>query len=287
MECAATLWLHGARIVKIGDDMSRARTVWLLLAIGLCGAGACTRPENGKADPFQALDPFCRYDPPVRQHAVIEVDGEQLEDTIVVRRSRSREWIQQMNASGCGEMFGTALAFRTRDGRAILMRPRLCRAAEDEETANVGEEVDVCTREAGRRPWPEGVVIDSADHPATWMAFDFDADSPPARLVSLTTQRTREAARDNIDVVAPVLLRTYFADPENHAAVGQMINFRRKAGKGPGYRAVEAPVDDAALWRAPPAPSPQASADPLSNGVGRQNYVPPYYKKDQPRPGRD
>lgn len=266
--------------------MSRPKLGWLLsasLLIAVCAMSACTRPENGKADPFQALNLFCRYDPPFRQHAVIEVDGERLEDTIVVQRARSREWIQQLNAAGCSEVFGTALAFRTRDGRAILAQPKLCRTAE--EMMSMGGTVDVarvCTREVQSTPWPQGVVIDRADHPTTWTVFDFDAAKPPARLISLTAQRTGEPARDSIDAVAPALLRTDLADSRtSYAAVDLMIPFERRSRKGQTFSAAEGPVDESARWHARPPPPPAASAK--AEGVGRENYTSPYYiREDRP-----
>ncbi len=260
--------------------MSRPKIGWLLSATLLIALGAmtaCTRPENGKADPFQALNPFCHYSPPFRQHAVIEVDGERLEDTIVVQRARSRDWITQLNSAGCSEVFGTALVFRTRDGRVILAQTKLCPAAEA--IISKGGTVDVagvCTREVQSTPWPQGVLIDSADHPTTWTVFDFDADKPPARLISLTAQRTSEPPRDNIDAVAPALLRTDFADARNsYAAVDLMIPFDRLSRQGESFSAYEGPVDGSARWHArPPNPRP---ASAKTNGVGRENYTSPYY----------
>lgn len=219
------------------------------LAIALCGVSACEQSKNGQRNPLQALDLFCRYETPFIERAVIEVDGERLEDAIVIQHSYSRRWIEQMNGGGCSRTFGTALTFRTRDGRAILMRPYLCRQAKKQLSS--GGVVDVlgdCAQRARNPATSDAVMIDSADHPSAWTEFDFDGVEPPARLLALTAKRTHKAGRDNIELVAPALLTTDFG--ARYSGPNELISFTRRSWRNPTYHAVERPEE--AARRPPP-----------------------------------
>ena len=143
-----------------------------------------------------------------------------------------------MNYNGCPQAYGAALAFRLGDNRLALFSSQICPEAERifgdrtkksyrAEFARAMSEhrkldaTPLCTgviRDHGRPAAGflkyDGFLIDNADKPTRWSGFRFDNDSsyPDAqlRIVSVIVEAADVLPEDDLDSIAPAILKTQF-----------------------------------------------------------------------------
>lgn len=171
----------------------------------------------------------CSWDNIYRLEATIAVAGKQYKGWAIHQESHSQGWLATMNAAGCPNTRGEAIAFRLDDGRAVLMRARLPEAAR--RAFEAGRTVDVAAffgeRSRYRFLVTDGYVFDSADAPRT--AAPIRLDEGEIRLVGLSVERRWAAPDDDIDRVVPALLRTEFGG----SALADLIHWTRRRDAGP------------------------------------------------------
>jgi hypothetical protein len=92
-----------------------------------------------RRSPPYTFDPTCTYDLTYRLIATIELDGRRYSSEVVHQRSRSRNWLAEMNMNGCPQTYGTTLSFRLPDHRLILVGSEICWAAGRELAGSLGD----------------------------------------------------------------------------------------------------------------------------------------------------
>jgi hypothetical protein len=210
---------------------------WLIWSSALTVAFGIMVTFYERAPPY-TFDPFCTYDLTYRLNVTIEAEGQQYSSEVVHQLSRSRRWIAEMNSGGCRQTHGTALSFRLANNRLILMSSRICPNAERAfdntpygykppgsfaQAMRGHRKVDLtllCISvhrdppPLSRHPGYDGFVIDYADNPARWKGFNLDAASSISderlRVVSAFAEATDELPTDDLDNVAPAILKTAF-----------------------------------------------------------------------------
>ncbi len=163
------------------------------------------------------LDPFCGTSAQYETTATIRYQGEILSSTVYRRNRASRAWIQTMNSGGCGETIATDFVFRSRADRIVLISSRICHEAGTALSRRTDLDVRAICRPDRYPPRPSGYLIDYADSPARWQAFWYTGRELPeskavddVELVSWTARRTDQEPHDNLETIAPALLRASF-----------------------------------------------------------------------------
>lgn len=191
-----------------------------------------------KRTPPYTFNPFCTYDLTYRLNVTIEADGQQYSSEVVRQLSRSRRWISEMNA-GCQQTRGTALSFRLANNRLVLIGSWICpkgQLAFDDtlygykypgnfvQAMRENRRVDLtslCVSLHRDRPPSvfsyfgyDAFIIDDADNPTRWKGLNFDsASSNPEdhlRIVSAFAEATDISPEDELDRIAPAVLKTDF-----------------------------------------------------------------------------
>lgn len=168
--------------------------------------------------PPYPLNSVCSATYYYQDRAVIEVDGRRYSAAIHSVRAEPRPWISWL-ISGCERPEGAGLAFHLADDSVVLLGTGLCPAAA--ELIQRGQRVDltrVCApTPADRRSRmsayslnADGYLVDNATRPRFWTDFKFDAARSRVRLVSRIAEPSSEWPEDNIEEVAPNILRTAF-----------------------------------------------------------------------------
>jgi hypothetical protein len=168
--------------------------------------------------PPYSFDLTCSLDISYRNDVAIEVDGRRYAATTYSVRGKVEPWASDL-LSGCNQRDGMATAFRLADNRLVLIPNALCPAVQN--AIRAGQTVDVgraCEpTEAERRSRnsayslnADGYIIDNAERPRFWSDFKFDDFRSPVRLVSRIAEPSFELPRDNIEEVAPNILRSSF-----------------------------------------------------------------------------
>ncbi len=156
--------------------------------------------------PSYSFHLFCTYTSNSRLAADIRVGGETHTATVVYQNARSRSWIAGLNSAGCRQTHGTVLVYRLNNDRVIMVPSGMCRKAEDLLTSN--GQVDVLKACNGRhRRDGDGFAIDSARNPRLWRSIDQGSDFKITRMVA---EETWDEPTDEIDTIAPNLLRSTF-----------------------------------------------------------------------------
>lgn len=181
------------------------RQGWRLIWLSLVLAGGAFLFVYIWSSPVNSFHPLCTYTVNARVSADVEVGGTKLSATVVHQNSRSRNWISIMNSAGCKPRYGSALVYRMPDDRVLIVPARLCPAAE-KKLARSGE-VDVLQECTGNQATQEAFVVDSATHPRKWRAAVSNRDF---RITAMTATSTRSNPSDDIETVAPNLLKSYF-----------------------------------------------------------------------------
>ncbi len=163
------------------------------------------------------LDPFCGTSAQYETTATIRYQGETLSSTVYRRNRASRAWIQTMNSSGCGETIATDFIFRSRADRIFLISSRICHEAGTSLSRRAVMDVKAICRTDRYPPRPSGYLIDNADRPASWQAFWYAGRKLPesnvvadVELVSWTARRSDKKPHDDLETIAPALLRARF-----------------------------------------------------------------------------
>ncbi len=156
--------------------------------------------------PVYSFHPTCTYTVNARVTADIEVDGEKLTAAVVHQNSRSRGWISIMNSAGCKQRYGNALVYRLANDSVLIVAAKLCSAAQKELAAS--GHVDIlrsCTGQQARQD--RAYIVDSASRPETWRPATNGVDF---RILSMSATSTWRHPTDDIEAVAPNLLKSYF-----------------------------------------------------------------------------
>jgi hypothetical protein len=195
---------------------------------------------------------FCTYPLAYRLNVTIEAGGKQYSSTAVRRFWRARSW-RSLIPGACDKPLGTALAFRLDDNRLVLIGAYICPKAQkamadkrdhfqypDDFTDAMKEQrkVDVashCVGVVGDQPPTNGLstfqgfVIDNADHPARWrgLAFNSDNVAENIRIVSAVAIASHAAQEDQLDTVAPAILKTSF-NGDWSSSPEPLIDFHRR-----------------------------------------------------------
>jgi hypothetical protein len=212
--------------------------------------------------PPNSFNLFCTYDLAYRLRATIEADGTQYASEVVHQRSFSRKWIEVMNSAGCEQTHGTVLSYRLNDDRVVLIEARICQQALNAFDAAKGERLyeadyrgamimrrqinlaDYCIgldasrdrkldsmRQAGSF---HAYLIDNAEKPSRWEPFNLGgplkATVTTIRLVSASAQAIDTAPRDELDRVAPGVLKTRFQTNSWWYSPERLIAFSRRSG---------------------------------------------------------
>jgi hypothetical protein len=170
-----------------------------------------------------------------------------------------------MNYNGCKQSYGTVLAFRLKDSRAILIGSGICIGASkafDQPRPSWGynadyrpamrqhKRIDVADYcydlTADRDPklsamyrryyatW-QGYLVDNADKPTRGEPFNFGSklksSDTTIRLVSATAQAMDVSPRDNLDKVVPGVLRAQFQPHDYQTNPGNLIYFSRRSNE--------------------------------------------------------
>jgi len=198
--------------------------------------------------PPYTLNPFCTYDLIEQVQVTIDVDGTKYSSEIVHQNSFSRKWIEVMNGSGCSQTLGTVLAYVLADGKVLLLPPPICAEIEKqlkkkglhdykeamahEYKASISQK---CVQGAMLRDSriPDGYVVDNVTNPSKWEPFFFDVKTARfgvlVRFVSGEVQATTREPRDNLEQVAPALLKTQFEDAGKwYASPERYISYARR-----------------------------------------------------------
>lgn len=200
--------------------------------------------------PPYPLNSVCSATYYYRDIAVIEVGGRRYSAAIHSVRAEPRPWIGWL-ITGCERPDGSGLAFRLADDRVVLLGTGPCPAAEA--LLRGGRRADltrVCAPTAAERRMAnsayslnaDGYIVDNATFPRFWTDFKFDEPRSEVRLVSRIVEPSSEWPGDNIDEVAPNILRTAFEGGDWWRSPEPMLHYRnrdfqfraarREAGRG-------------------------------------------------------
>jgi hypothetical protein len=199
------------------------------------------------ASPPTTLNPFCTYVSQYELQGTIRVGDEVLQSTVYRQRTMSRRWVSTIG--GCMPQYGTLLSFKARNGRVFLVPTELCPLAE-RVLLDIGK-VDVarmCNAKLGKlsRPREEyGYVVSTAGNPTSWSPFELAGNSP-ITVVSMVAVVTKKWPSDDLETLAPNLLKTQFVfdsswwnSPARFLARGEKKTFRATEldfGIGTGLR---------------------------------------------------
>ena len=216
--------------------------------------------------PPYTFSAVCTYDLTYRLTLTIDVGGKQYTSEVVHQQSRSREWISVMNSSGCQQTYGTAVPFRLADDRLILLRSHICGAAQRQfrEPPNYGKpnvgryysalkerekdpfaramaehrKIDVVrycagiSRDRYLGRFTDGFVIDNADRPTRWKGFQFgdslSESDEVIRLIAATAEAADIWPADDLDRIAPAVLRTNFKNQSWSDSPEAILSFSRR-----------------------------------------------------------
>ncbi|MBY3179972.1 hypothetical protein HFO27_36680 [Rhizobium leguminosarum] len=200
--------------------------------------------------PPTTLNPLCTYTSQYELRGTIKVGDEVLQSTVYRQRSMSRRWVATINYAGCQQQYGMVLSFKARDGRVFLVPTELCALAE-RVLLDIGK-VDVlriCNAKLAdklsKQSEKYGFVVSTADNPTSWSPFEL-AGNGPITIVSMLATATKKWPADDLDSVAPSLLKTQFIygsnwwhSPERFVVRGDRTTFRATKldiGIGTGLR---------------------------------------------------
>jgi hypothetical protein len=207
--------------------------------------------------PPYTFDPFCTYDLTYRLNVTIEAEGQQYSSEVVHQLSRSRRWIREMNSAGCQQTHGTALSFRLANNRLVLISSWICPKAKEAfddtpygykypgsfaQAMREHRRVDLtslCVSVHRDRPPSvfsyfgyDGFVIDDADNPARWKGFKLDLASSNSdehlRIVSAFAEAADDLPKDELDNVAPTVLKTTFKYDDWWNSPEAILSFSRR-----------------------------------------------------------
>lgn len=158
------------------------------------------------AAPPYTFHPLCTYRLLSELTADISVSGEVYSTSVIYQASQSRKWIAVMNSAGCKSTHGTALVYKLNNGNVVLVPSGMCRKAETELKRRGS--VDIVKTCNGRHR-PDGIAffIDSAEHPKRWRELSPKDDF---RIIEMRATSTWKSPSDNIDHVAPNILKSRF-----------------------------------------------------------------------------
>lgn len=181
-----------------------------------------------RALPPNTVNPFCTYRAQYRLDATLQVGDERISSFAIRQSSQSRRWISVMNSSGCNSFYGGAIAFKSKDNRVFLIPTDVCEKAEKSLNENV-DVIKTCSTS-----WPNrsiGFIIDNGENPTNWQIFNFLSGDKNARLTSMNAKSTWRHPHDEIEKIAPNVLKAYFDfgndwwySPE------RILSFERRSG---------------------------------------------------------
>lgn len=208
--------------------------------------------------PPYSFHPFCTYNLTYRLQATLEAEGKQYSSEVVYQRSRPRGALSTMFSNSCQSTHGTALAFRLDDSRLVLLPSHICQTADrtiaDRSSRTYATDVaramkqhrrvdvaSICTgisRDRDRSmPYflkYDGFLVDNADKPSQWIGFRFGDVSGPAaqfRLVSAIAEAADISPKDDLDKIAPGILKTEFKYVNWADSPERVISFSRRYSK--------------------------------------------------------
>jgi hypothetical protein len=161
--------------------------------------------------PPNSFHPTCTYSVNAVVSAEVEVSGEKLSSEVVHQNSGSRQWISIMNSAGCKQRYGNALVYRLANDSVLIVAARLCYAA----TKEIGRSghadiLSTCTGKQARQD--RAYIVDSASRPETWRKAVNGVDF---RILGMTATSTWRHPTDDIETIAPNLLKSYFNHDRN------------------------------------------------------------------------
>ncbi|MCP1337816.1 hypothetical protein [Futiania mangrovi] len=156
--------------------------------------------------PPNSFHPMCTYTVNAQVTADVEISGKVRSSEVVYQNSRSRQWISIMNSAGCKQRYGNAHVYRLENDSVLIVPARLCYAAEKAFAASGHVDVlSTCTGKQARQD--RAFFVDSASRPRKWRPAINGVDF---RIVSMTATSTWRHPADDIETIAPNLLRAYF-----------------------------------------------------------------------------
>jgi hypothetical protein len=247
--------VNQARDCHFRNAVGKFKSRWFGWSALLCGV---LLTSYAFSSPY-AFHPFCTYDLTYRLQATLEAAGKQYSSEVVRQRSRPRDWIAGLFSSDCKPTLGTALAFRLEDNRIVLLSSSICQGAErkfadrskrsyaDDAVRAMKEhrKVDVaslCTgimRERGRSKTTvlkyDGFLVDNADKPTGWSGFRLDAAAASSdaqfRIVTATAEAADISPKDDLDTIAPGILKTNFKYREWSDSPERILSFSRRVSQ--------------------------------------------------------
>ena len=214
--------------------------IWMGASVAACAAAFIFYERS----PPNTFNPLCTYDLAYRETVTLEVGGRQYTAEAVNQLTRSAHWIEGLNSRGCPQLRGTVLSFRLADNRLILIGMGMCQKAfetfettdrngavyDGREAMRAHRKVDIAAKcfgihrsnpydFDGRRIRFDAFVIDNADKPNSWRGVFFrnnvatlSADED-VRIISAVAEADDAEPEDQLDTVAPAVLKTTFVSP--------------------------------------------------------------------------
>jgi hypothetical protein len=212
--------------------------IWMGGSVAACAAAVIFYERS----PPNTFNPLCTYNLAYRLTVTLEIGGKQYTSEAVNQLTRPAHWVGGINGRGCPQLRGTALSFRLADNRLILLTTWICNTAFStfgtidrdgdgvgyREAMRVHRKVNIAAKCVGiRRSYTynaggpfDGFLINDADKPATWRGFFFhksnvatlNADED-VRIISAVAEADDVAPEDQLDTVAPAVLKTRFLSP--------------------------------------------------------------------------
>ena len=190
--------------------------------------------------PRYSFHPLCTYGEIYRLSATVDIDGQAYSSQVVRQTTKPRGWTQNFNRAGCEATHGTALSFRLRDNRVVLLRATVCRDG-TEALKKVGK-IDVMryceaihlnrtNRNPGR--YADGFIVSDAERPAFWSRFMFGTPATEKktviRLTSVEAEKVHADVQDELEKSAPGLLKASFGYTDLYNRPDEIIPYLRRA----------------------------------------------------------
>jgi hypothetical protein len=177
--------------------------------------------------PVNTFHLTCTYTVNARVTADIVVGGQVQSASAVFQNSRSRGWISIMNAAGCIQPYGNAMAFRPPGDRVLLVPAVLCKKAiEALDNHGSADVLSACNGKNDYQNW--AVLVDSATRPSRWRNVTNGNEFTISRMVASSTW---DNPSDNIDTIAPNLLKADLerANVKWNQSAERLLPYKRRA----------------------------------------------------------
>lgn len=206
-------------IQALGSKLKPSRRTSVLLLVCAIGALAFW------ALPPNAMNPLCTVKAQYRVDAELQTGDETIKSNVIMQHAISS--IGAINSGGCKSYYGDAIAFRSKSDLVYLIPSLICNKALTllEYDVNV---IQTCSAE-----WPNksiGFIINDANSPKTWETFNFLSGSSGVKLVKMHAKSTWRHPYDNLDIIAPNIVKTYYEGKNWWYSPERILYFFRRNG---------------------------------------------------------